>query len=514
MAKCNKCGKKGLFLKVDSAGICKDCASTAQLEKNQSIIIGEFEAIKANLEKQVADIRAELAEEEKLYNELLTKARMEAIASSKKELQEIQRDIELSMVSYEETSAKNKERSAEHEKLTKNISSSEKRLQKAKELLKSFKNATERIDNDELVFNDDQLISDIEEFLSPVVQLKFQCMNVRELRKEFTKNQKLISETLTKYSSRYTTKTNRALYQLMVIALEAELQNILYNIGYGKLENAFNSVSEISRKYQSIAVDGNQSIAPTVKRFIGEIEYFFRKSVEIEYEYYVQKERAKEEQRALREQMRQEAEERKELERQQKQIEKEEQKYNDEMSAVKELIANEGDSERVKQLEERLARLEEQLSTVNITKEEIIKLQTGKAGNIYIISNLGSFGDSVFKIGMTRRLDPMERVRELGDASVPFPFDVHSFVFSDDAVGLEASLHKRLNERRVNKVNRRKEFFTVPIDELEELVYDLEPTAEFNKTMLAEQYNQSLSIDVAPGEYNIFDDCDEELSAE
>lgn len=89
----------------------------------------------------------------------------------------------------------------------------------------------------------------------------------------------------------------------------------------------------------------------------------------------------------------------------------------------------------------------------------------------------------------------MDRVKELGDASVPFSFDVHSFIFSDDAVGLENALHKELNGRRVNKVNLRKEFFDISLDEIEDIVYKYQPSAEFNRTMLAEQYYQSLSIE-------------------
>ena len=127
----------------------------------------------------------------------------------------------------------------------------------------------------------------------------------------------------------------------------------------------------------------------------------------------------------------------------------------------------------------------------------------------HLISNLGSFGNNVFKVGMTRRLEPQERVDELGSASVPFPFDVHSFIFSSNAVQLESTMHKRLNEFRLNKVNLRKEFFKVPLDQIEELVQELEPTAEFNRTMLAEQYNQSLSID-EPQEITSFDDDEDE----
>ena len=128
-------------------------------------------------------------------------------------------------------------------------------------------------------------------------------------------------------------------------------------------------------------------------------------------------------------------------------------------------------------------------------KDEISKLQNGKAGNVYIISNLGSFGENVFKIGMTRRLNPQDRVDELGSASVPFRFDVHSFIFSDDAVTLENKLHSILNDKRVNKVNMRKEFFYSSLDELENLVSELDPTAEFNRTMLAEEFRQSQSTD-------------------
>ena len=138
--------------------------------------------------------------------------------------------------------------------------------------------------------------------------------------------------------------------------------------------------------------------------------------------------------------------------------------------------------------------MESLLNKVHDQKETIVKLQNGKAGYVYVISNLGSFGDHVFKIGMTRRKEPQERIDELGDASVPFGFDVHSFIFSEDAASLETAIHHKLNEKRVNKVNLRKEFFDISIDELEALVYDLDPSAEFNRTMAAEQYRQSLSM--------------------
>lgn len=355
----------------------------------------------------------------------------------------------------------------------------------------------------------DNATKSIEEELAPAVSISLQCMDLRQLRKAFTANKKNIEATYEKYKSRYTTKTNMAIYQLMTIALEAELQNVLYTIGYGKLDKAVDSIKKIISKYYAIASDGNQSIAATLKKYVGEMEYFFIEAVKIEYEYYVQKERAKEEQRAIREQMRQEAEERKELERQQRLMEKEEEKYKTEIDSVQQMLAAEKDDEKMRALQERIEKLQCQLAAASEQRSEIVKRQNGKAGNVYIISNLGSFGEDVFKIGMTRRMDPQERVNELGDASVPFPFDVHSFIFSDNAVELETSLHHRLNDRRVNKVNLRKEFFNVSLDELEELVYSLEPTAEFKRTMLATQFRQSQSISHVPDENTVNFEDDE-----
>lgn len=96
---------------------------------------------------------------------------------------------------------------------------------------------------------------------------------------------------------------------------------------------------------------------------------------------------------------------------------------------------------------------------------------------------------------MTRRLEPLDRIKELSSASVPFSFDVHAMIFSEDAVSLENKLHKILDNYRMNKINLRKEFFKIPLDDIEKIVYEEDPAAEFNRTILAEEYRQSLSID-------------------
>lgn len=387
------------------------------------------------------------------------------------------------------------QRSAELSKLIKQVKTQTNKLSRSKELVKAVDYVLREFLNYEPTQSAIKLksedIEDIEEF-SPSVILKLHCMDVKDLRKAYRENDKQINSILEKYSARYTTKANQAIYKLMVIALRAELQNILYNLKYEKLEKSTDDVKAVTKKYLKIAADGNQSIAGTLTKFIGEIEYLFINAVKIEYNYYVKKEQARQEQLALREQMRQEAEERKALEAERKKVEREEEKYTNEINKITEQLSSAKDGE-LEKLKARILELQSQLADVVIKKEEISTLANGKAGNVYVISNLGSFGENIFKIGMTRRLNPQDRVNELGDASVPFKFDVHSFIFSDDAVGLESKLHNILNEKRVNKVNMRKEFFYTTIDELETLVTEIEPTAEFNRTMIAEEYRQSLS---------------------
>ena len=150
------------------------------------------------------------------------------------------------------------------------------------------------------------------------------------------------------------------------------------------------------------------------------------------------------------------------------------------------------DSELLKKkndMEYHLSDIEKALSDIDYREANM------KAGYVYIISNIGSFGKNVYKIGMTRRLDPQERVDELGDASVPFRFDVHAMIFSDDAPALEAALHRAFEDRKLNMVNKRREFFHVTLDEIKEVIKkNFDKTVEFIDTPDAEQYRVSLKM--------------------
>lgn len=340
-----------------------------------------------------------------------------------------------------------------------------------------------------------ELSSELLEFLYPTVELPLHTQDVKVLKQKSNNVKKHIDKLLEQYEVRYTTKANKSIYSLMIIALQAELQNILYNLKFDKIDNTKSQIKEVAIKYIEIAGKGNKSIYGTLVKFIGELESLFLDLADIEYEYYVKKEQQKEEQRLIREQMAQEAAERKMLKEQQKKIEKEEQKYHQEISNLQLTLENESDSDKLNELENKIKELTQLLNEVEDKKEQIVNLQNGKAGNVYVISNLGSFGDNTFKVGMTRRLEPMDRIKELSSASVPFSFDVHSFIFSEDAPSLEKKMHDALNAHRVNKVNLRKEFFKVDIDVLEELVNDLDSTAEFKKTLVAMEYQQTLEIE-------------------
>jgi hypothetical protein len=121
--------------------------------------------------------------------------------------------------------------------------------------------------------------------------------------------------------------------------------------------------------------------------------------------------------------------------------------------------------------------------------------QQTRSGNVYIISNIGSFGEDVIKIGMTRRLDPMDRIKELGDASVPFAFDVHAMIRSDDAPGLERMLHQEFDALRINKVNYRKEFFQIPLQRLRDFATQRSLEVTFTMTAEAREYRESRALE-------------------
>lgn len=207
------------------------------------------------------------------------------------------------------------------------------------------------------------------------------------------------------------------------------------------------------------------------------------------------KRKEREEQRRIQEQIREEERARREYEKAQQEAAREEEILRKAMVKVQEKIMEATAGERLKMAEE-LEEIKRKLAEAEDKNRRAISMaQQTRAGNVYIISNVGAFGEDVLKIGMTRRLEPLDRVRELGDASVPFEFDVHAMIRSDDAPGLEKELHETFDDHRVNKVNYRKEFFRVPLAAIREFVTRRGLEAAFTMAAEAREYRESVALE-------------------
>ena len=193
--------------------------------------------------------------------------------------------------------------------------------------------------------------------------------------------------------------------------------------------------------------------------------------------------------------MREEQKLQREIEEARKKIQKEQNHYQNALEKIERQLETASETEKIDilakkaEIENGLAEIEKNLKDVDYREAN------AKAGYVYIISNIGAFGENVYKIGMTRRLDPQERIDELGDASVPFNFDVHAMIFSDDAPALEAALHRAFADRKLNMVNQRREFFRVSLDEIKEVVkQNFDKSVEFIEVPPAEQFRVSEKI--------------------
>ncbi|MBC7532715.1 MAG: DUF4041 domain-containing protein [Oligoflexus sp.] len=262
-----------------------------------------------------------------------------------------------------------------------------------------------------------------------------------------------------------------------------------------KIKDACSLVNQLGRGFANARIN-NQYLAARLVEL---------KWAAITYEL---KHRAQEEQRAIREQMRDEERAKKEFEKAIKDAAKEEQAIEralDKMKAQMEAASGEQKlafEGKLLELQERLKEAEEKNQRAKSMAEQT------KSGNVYIISNEGSFGEGVLKIGLTRRLDPMDRVKELGDASVPFSFDVHAMIWSDNAPALEKSLHAHFIAGQMNKVNPRKEFFRVGVAHVREEIEKLGYKATWTLVGAAKDYRESKALEESfkkdPKEYDVW----------
>lgn len=226
-------------------------------------------------------------------------------------------------------------------------------------------------------------------------------------------------------------------------------------------------------------------------------DYLQARLTELKWATAVQalRDREREEQRRIREQMREEEKARREIERALKESAREEESLQKAMEKVQAQVAKASEAQRAA-FEIKLAEIQAKLAEAEARNQRALSMaQQTKAGHVYVISNIGSFGEDLYKVGMTRRLEPLDRVRELGDASVPFSFDVHAMIWSEDAPALETELHKRFVRAQANKVNPRKEFFRLSLVDLRNHVETMGIEASWTMTALATEYRESLAIE-------------------
>ena len=282
-------------------------------------------------------------------------------------------------------------------------------------------------------------------------------------------------------------KMVKDMQKLLLRAFNSECDELVAKVKYNNIDTCIN---RIKSSYTAISKLGTiMNISITSGYYNLKID-----ELHLAYEYALKKQEEKEALREARAEIREAAKLQKEIDEQRKKVEKEQQHYkNALLTVLKQIDDSTTPSAELLQKKEEL---ETQLGEIDLTIKDLDYREANqRAGYVYVISNIGAFGENIYKIGMTRRLNPQDRVDELGDASVPFNFDVHAMIFSDDAPALENALHKAFEDRKVNMINHRREFFNVTLDEIKDVVKrNFDKTVEFVDVPDAQQYRETQKI--------------------
>lgn len=344
----------------------------------------------------------------------------------------------------------------------------------------------------QLIFLDDEIV--VQEFglytpqfdFASALDYKEELAKIRALQKDLIK-----SKTAVTGAKDWTVNGNKAKGQKMVSdtqklllrAFNTECDEIINKVKYTNFDASLNRIRKSAETISKLGTI--VSISITSQYLDAKI-----KELRLAFEYQQKKQEEKEAAKAAREEQREQAKIQRELEEQQRKIEKEQTHYQTAYEKIMSQLEQKPDDldllSKKSELEDKLSDIDKALSDIDYRQANM------KAGYVYVISNIGAFGENVYKIGMTRRLDPQERVDELGDASVPFRFDVHAMIFSDDAPALETALHHAFEDKKLNMVNQRREFFNVTLDEIKKVVQEnYDKTVEFVDVPDAEQYRIS-----------------------
>lgn len=433
MAKCKSCGKKGFLLKVNSEGLCDEC-----------------------VQKQLAMMREAMTPEQHEFVNL------------KEELEKITKEKETMLYRLDE--------------LKQEVNTVEQSIIERKKYLVEM--------NDEILLQEFGLYRPKYDLVNSEAY-KMRLDEIRKVQKDMIKNSVAVTGNMDWTVNGNASKGKKMvkdMQKLLLRAFNSECEDVIEHVKYNNFDSA---KKRITTAYESISKLGQiMGIAITVHYYNYKIQ-----ELELAFEYRQKKQQEKEEQKELRARMREEAKLQKEIEEERKKLEKEQTHYTNALTKLNLQIEQASENDRYELLEKR-KEIEDHISKLKNSLQQIDYREANqKAGYVYVISNIGSFGENIYKIGMTRRLDPMERVDELGDASVPFDFDVHAMIFSDDAPKLESALHRAFENKKLNMVNTRREFFNVTLDEIKEVIkLNYDKTAEFTDVANAEQYRISQKL--------------------
>lgn len=347
----------------------------------------------------------------------------------------------------------------------------------------------------EIVWMDDEIL--VQEFglykpqfdFASSLDYKEKLSEVRATQKELIKNKQAVTGN-TQWEVNGSAAKGRKMVsdtqKLLLRAFNSECDELVSKVKYTNFDASLDKIYKSSEAISKLGAIMNISI--TQNYLNSKV-----KELRLAFEYQTKKQQEKEELKAARAEQREQAKIQKELEEQRRKIEKEQTHYQTAYEKVQMQLKLNPDNP---DLLSKKAELEGQLFDIDKALKDVDYRQANmRAGYVYIISNIGAFGENIYKIGMTRRLEPQERIDELGDASVPFNFDVHAMIFSDDAPALETALHKAFENRKLNMVNQRREFFNVTLEEIKEVVKkNFDKTVEFIDVPDAEQYRISMRM--------------------
>lgn len=321
---------------------------------------------------------------------------------------------------------------------------------------------------------------------------KDKLYNIRQSQKDLIKNKTAVTGNLSWSVNGKASEGRKMVNDMIKLVLRAFNNECDASIIKVKFNNIESCEKRIEKSYEALNKLGKIMQVNISNRY-KKLKY---EELYLAHEYQVKKQDEKEEQKRLREQLREEAKLAKEIELARKSIYKEQTHYNNALSKLELQLSNTSTEEEKIELQKKIEEIKDKLNEIEKNLKDIDYREANKrAGYVYIISNIGSFGKNIYKIGMTRRLEPLERVHELSDASVPFNFDVHAMIFCNDAPSLENELHKAFEDKKVNMINTRREFFNVTLEEIERVVKSShDKTVEFTKLASAEQYRQTLKM--------------------